>query len=116
MVKFKLDPKNPPRLSEGERTRLHAMSAAEIEAGAAADADNPPLTAEELLLMKGAKLVKTTRALTGLPQAKFAATYQINPHRLRDLERGRTQPDSALSAYLKVIAKDPDYVASLLKG
>jgi len=116
MAKFKLDPKNPPRLTEGERKRLHDMTPAEIEASAAADADNPPLTSGELLLMKGAKLVKSTRALTGLPQEKFAATYQINPHRLRDLERGRTQPDSALSAYLKVIANDPDYVASLLKG
>ena len=34
--------------------------------------------------------------------------------RLRDLEQGRTRPDSALRAYLTVIAQRPDVVTACL--
>lgn len=116
MAKFTLDPKKPPRLSPEERERLHAMTPAEIEAAARSDPDNPPLTTEELLRLKGVRLIKAVRARTGLPQGSFATTFHINLSRLRDLEQGRTEPDSAMEAYLKVIAKDPAYVAQALEG
>lgn len=114
MGKFKLVPETPPRLSPAERKRLGAMSEADIEAAAKADADNPPLTAAELRRLTTARLVKATRARTGLPQDKFAAAYRINLGRLRDLEQGRTKPDSAMEAYLTLIAKDPEYVRQTL--
>jgi putative transcriptional regulator len=49
-----------------------------------------------------------------LSQAAFAKTYRINVARLRDLEQGRTQADSALLAYLTVIERDPDAVRRAL--
>ena len=49
-----------------------------------------------------------------MSQAEFARTYQINLARLRDLEQGRTRPDSALRAYLTVIAQRPDVVTACL--
>ena len=51
MVRFRLDPDNLPSLTGEERARLDAMTDADIEAGAKADAENPPMTHEELALM-----------------------------------------------------------------
>lgn len=111
MAKFHLDPLNPPKLSEAAAARMNAMTAAEIEANAASDIDNPPLTDTELARMAAARLAKAARDVSGLSQAQFAARYHINVSRLRDLERGRfRQPDSALVAYLSVIKSDPDAV------
>ena len=39
---------DPPRLDEGERARLDAMTEEAIEAAALADRDNPPWTDEML--------------------------------------------------------------------
>jgi putative transcriptional regulator len=90
---------------------MNAMTPAEIEANAATDIDNPPLTDTELARLAAARLAKAARDRSGLSQAQFAARYHINVSRLRDLERGRfRQPDSALVAYLSVIKSDPDAV------
>ncbi len=111
MAKFHLDPLNPPKLSEVAAARMNAMTPAEIEANAATDIDNPPLTDTELARLAAARLAKAARDRSGLSQAQFAARYHINVSRLRDLERGRfRQPDSALVAYLSVIKSDPDAV------
>ena len=109
MVRFTLDPRNPPRQRPAERNRLARMSDAAVTAAAAADPDNPLLSAEEL-----ARRVRAVRAHTGLSQARFARTYRINVARLRDLEQGRTRPDSALLAYLAVIDREPAAVERAL--
>jgi putative transcriptional regulator len=114
MVRFKLDPDNPPSLTQEERTRLDAMTSAEIEAAAKADADNPPLTDEELARMEATRLVRRVRARTGLSQGGFSKAYHISLGRLRDLEQGRTKADSALLAYLAVIDCEPDAVKRAL--
>lgn len=116
MVRFKLDPDNPPSLTQDERARLDAMTSADIEAAAKADADNPPLTDEELARMETARLIRRVRARTGLSQSGFAKTYHINQGRLRDLEQGRTKADSALVAYLAVIDREPDAVKRALRA
>ena len=54
------------------------------------------------------------RARRGLSQAAFARAYRINVARLRDLEQGRTRPDSAVLAYLAVIDEEPDAVRRAL--
>lgn len=105
MRRFILDPKNPPRLTEEEKARLDAMTDEEITAAAESDPDNPPLTDEELERMR---LVRVVRARTGLSQSRFAERYRTNAARLRDLEQGRSQPDSAVMAYLTVIAREPE--------
>jgi putative transcriptional regulator len=115
MRRFILDPKNPPRLSKAERGRLDAMTDEEITAAAESDPDNPPLTDEELERVRLARWVQAVRSHTGLSQPRFAKMYRINVARLRDLEQGRTQPDSAMLAYLTVIAREPAAVERALR-
>ena len=114
MAKFELNPAAPPELTDAERARLDAMSDAEITAAALADADNPPLTAEESARIEAAQIVRRTRAQTGLSQDRFAKRYRISVGRLRDLEQGRTKADSALLAYLAVIEREPEAVERAL--
>ena len=115
MVRFILDPANPPTLTAEAIARLDAMTDAGITAAAQSDPDNPPLTAAELDRMEAVRRVRQVRALTGLSQARFARAYHINVARLRDLEQGRTQADSALMAYLTVIEREPDAVRRALE-
>jgi putative transcriptional regulator len=114
MARMSLDPENPPTLSRDQRVRLDNMTEAELTAAALADTDNPPLTDAELAKLRTARAVRVARKQTGLSQAAFAKTYRINVARLRDLEQGRTQADSALLAYLTVIEKDPESVRKAL--
>ncbi len=116
MARFTLDPNSPPQLTVEEKARLDALTDKEIAAAAMADADNPSLTAAELDRLSAARRVREVRAHTGLTQAVFARTYRINVGRLRDLEQGRFQPDSALLAYPTVIDKEPEVVRRVLGG
>lgn len=115
MAKIALDPKNPPQLSAEDRARLESLTDAEITAAAEADPDNPPLTPAELRLLDMRALARRARARTGLSQAQFARAFRFNLARLRDLEQGRYKTaDSVVSAYLAVIARDPDAVRQAL--
>jgi putative transcriptional regulator len=114
MVRFTLDPNNLPTLSADQTARLDAMDDAALSAAAVSDLDNPPLTNGELDRLTAARHVREVRAHTGLSQTVFAQTFRINVARLRDLEQGRTQPDSAVLAYLAVIDKEPDAVRRAL--
>lgn len=115
MRRFILDPNNPPRMSKAARARLDAMTDEEITAAAESDPDNPPLTDDELERIRIARRVQAVRARTGLSQSRFAGVYRINVARLRDLEQGRTQPDSAMLAYLTVIEREPEAVERALR-
>ena len=116
MARYTLDPSNLPQLSAVEATRLDAMTDAVLTAAAETDSDNPPLTAAELGRLEVAQRVRTVRGHTGLSQASFARTYHINLGRLRDLEQGRRRADSAMLAYLAVIAEEPELVRRTLGG
>ncbi len=114
MANFNLDRKRLPKLTAGQATRLDAMSEDDIIAAARSDPDNPPLTAEELKRISAARRVRRVRIRSGLSQIEFARAFHINVARLRDLEQGRTQADSALLAYLTVIDEAPDTVRRAL--
>jgi putative transcriptional regulator len=116
MARFKLDANALPALNEAEAKRLDAMSDAEITSAALSDADNPPLSDDELARAAMARKVRDVRAHSGLSQARFAQEYRINVARLRDLEQGRTKADSAMLAYLTVIEKAPEVVRRALAG
>ena len=116
MAKFSLDRKRPPELAAGQAARLDAMSEDDIAAAARSDPDNPPLTAEELKRIRAARRVRRVRVRSGLRQTEFARAFHINVARLRDLEQGRTQADSALLAYLTVIDAAPDTVRQALRS
>ena len=114
IVRYVPDPNKRYGFTPEELARLDAMTDEEITAAALSDPDNPPLTDDELDRMVDSRFVRLTRQATGLSQARFAKAYQINLGRLRDLEQGRTRPDSALRAYLTVIAQRPDVVTACL--
>lgn len=114
MIKARLDRRRPPRLSKKTKARLDRMTNAELTANARSDAENPPLTGQELERLATARAVKRARAATGLSQNAFAKRFRINPARLRDWEQGRTQPDSAALAYLAVIEEEQETVERVL--
>lgn len=58
--------------------------------------------------------VKALRRRLGLTQAEFSARYGFNIGRLRDWEQGRSSPDGAMRAYLKVIEREPAAVERAL--
>ncbi len=116
MTQFKLDHTDLPTLTPAERARLDGTTDADLTAAALADADNPPLTDAELARLSLARRVQAVRSHTGLSQRRFSEQYHISIGRLRDLEQGRTAPDSALLAYLAVIEKEPEAVERALAG
>ncbi len=64
--------------------------------------------------VRSSAIIQKVRWHTGLCQSDFARIYRIDPERLRALERGVIQPDSALVAYLTVIDRAPDVVRGAL--
>lgn len=73
-----------------------------------------PLTQEQLDSFPRRSRVFILRRALGLTQEEFAARYAIPLGTLRDWEQGRSAPDAATAAYLKVIAADPARVAEVL--
>jgi putative transcriptional regulator len=97
-------------------TPMRPMTAAEIEAAAAADRDARPMTSDELRTARRVPRVKTLRRALGLTQEAFAARYHIPLGTLRDWEQGRSEPDQPARAYLKAIAGDPEAVQRALRS
>jgi putative transcriptional regulator len=93
---------------------LAPMSAAGIEASAARDRENAPLTEAQAGKLRPVPRVKTLRRALGLTQEEFAARYRIPLGTLRDWEQGRSVPDQPAKAYLTVIAHDPKGVERAL--
>jgi putative transcriptional regulator len=60
--------------------------------------------------------VKAIRAKSGLSQSQFARRYGFNVRTLQEWELGRTEPLSAVRAYLSVIDRFPETVERALKG
>ncbi len=58
--------------------------------------------------------VKAMRHKLKLSQDEFAARFGFTAARIRDWEQGRSKPDGAVRAYLKVIEKNPVAVAKAL--
>jgi putative transcriptional regulator len=117
IVRYTLDPNNMPPFTQEEKeafARLALLTDEEVQARALSDPDNPPMTDDELERLRTCGFAKRARKATELSQAEFAATYHFSLGRLRDLEQGRTQADSAILAYLRLIAQDPVGVAASL--
>ena len=92
------------------------MTDEEITRAAESDPDNPDWSDEEPDRGMPTREVRLTREKTGLSQRQFAKRYRINLARLRDLEQGRTTPDSAFLAYLRVIDREPEAVDRALNA
>ena len=95
---------------------LPHLTEEEINAAALSDPDNPPLTPERAKHLKRVPRVKVMRRALKLTQEEFAARFQIPLGTLRDWEQGKTQPDQAARAYLRVIARNPTAVVEALEA
>lgn len=60
-------------------------------------------------------LVQGVRWRSGLSQDEFARAFCISVEHLAALELGRIRPDTALTAYLRVIDHAPDVVREALE-
>jgi putative transcriptional regulator len=60
--------------------------------------------------------VRAMRRRLGLTQEQFALSYGFTLPRVRDWEQGRSAPDGAVRAYLKVIEREPEAVERALKS
>jgi len=107
-----IDPK-PVGRTDWERVRN--MTDEEIEAAALSDPDAQPMTDEELASMFRPRLLRELRERLGLSQAAFAQRFHINVRTLQDWEQARRVPDQVARAYLRVIAHNPNAVASALQ-
>jgi putative transcriptional regulator len=58
--------------------------------------------------------VRAMRRKLGMTQENFAIRYGLTLARVRDWEQGRSAPDGAVRAYLKVIDKEPEAVERAL--
>ncbi|MBI2718862.1 MAG: helix-turn-helix domain-containing protein [Rhizobiales bacterium] len=58
--------------------------------------------------------VKAMRQKLNLSQDEFAARFGFTAARIRDWEQGRSKPDGAVRAYLKVIEQVPGAVRKAL--
>ncbi|HEX6000070.1 MAG TPA: helix-turn-helix domain-containing protein [Hyphomicrobiaceae bacterium] len=90
------------------------MTDEEVVARALKDPDNLPITEEDRKRMKPRPRVYITRRALRMTQEQFAEAFRIPIGTLRDWEQGRTEPDQANRAYLKVIAVDPEFVRRAL--
>ena len=97
-----------------ETSSLALRTAGEIEAAAARDPENPPLTQARTRQLRLVPRVKTLRRALLLTQEEFAVRYHIPLGTLRDWEQGRSEPDQPAKAYLTVIARDPEGVERAL--
>ena len=93
---------------------LREMTDEEVVARALADPDAQPTPEGWLATAKRVPRVKTIRRALGMTQEAFAERYMIPLGTLRDWEQGRSEPDQATRAYLKVIAKEPETVSRAL--
>ena len=93
---------------------LGKMTEEEINAAALTDPDNPPRTPEREKHLKRVPRVKVMRRALKLTQEEFAVRFRIPLGTLRDWEQGKTEPDHAARAYLRVIAHNPKAVLEAL--
>ena len=94
---------------------LPHLTEEEINAAALTDPDNPPLTPERAKHLKRVPQVKVMRRALKLTQEEFADRFRIPLGTLRDWEQGKTEPDQAARAYLRVIAHNPKAVLEALE-
>jgi putative transcriptional regulator len=60
--------------------------------------------------------VKALRTKLGMTQETFALRFGLTLASVRDWEQGRSAPDAAVRAYLKVIQNEPEAVERALRA
>jgi putative transcriptional regulator len=93
---------------------VERMSPEEARQNALDDPDSQPLTPELRARLRRVPDPKAIRKRLGLSQEAFARQFEIALGTLRDWEQGIRIPDSTARAYLRVIERNPEAVASAL--
>jgi putative transcriptional regulator len=93
-----------------------AMSDDDVIARAKSDPDNPPLTLNQRAQLKPVAVATRLRWTLRLTQAQFAERFGIPLGTLRDWEQHKVVPDAAAQVLLRVIALNPDLVATAAKA
>jgi putative transcriptional regulator len=119
MVSVYHEPGDPPIQTDTDWDAVAALTDEQVHAAALADPDAQPIplgSDEEMAKLGLHRVVnvKKLRERLGLTQEIFAATYRIPIGTLRDWEQRRKLPDAPARAFLTVIARAPEAVASLL--
>jgi len=115
IVRVAHEPGDPPLKTRTDRVRVDALTDEEIHEAALSDPDAQPLP-RDMRGLTHIPNVRKLRARLGLTQAAFAVMYRIPIGTLRDWEQRRKFPDAPARAYLRVIARNPEGVAALLRG
>ena len=84
------------------------MTDDEINAAAMTDAENPPLTPDQLAQFRRPHLAKIVRRKLRMDRKTFATTYGIPLEALTTWERYEVDPSPTEVAYLKLIERAPD--------
>ena len=115
-VQFMKDGTQQVLADKTDWARLNALTDAEIEAAAEAEADleNPLLTDAELKQFRPVPNPKEIRKRLNMTQQQFSQQFELPLGTLRDWEQGTREPDSAAKSYLRVIAKIPQGVIQAL--
>lgn len=95
---------------------LASMTDEEAYRHARADEDSQPMTPAQLARMRRAPNPRAIRERLKMTQMEFAREFQISVGTLRDWEQGLHLPDSAGTAYLRVIEQAPNAVMQALRG
>jgi putative transcriptional regulator len=119
LISVEHNPGDPPIKTNTDWAAVAALTDEQIHAAALSDPDAQPLplgTDEEMAKLGLIRIpnVKQLRERLGLTQEAFATTYRIPIGTLRDWEQARKFPDATARAYLTIIARNPEVVASLL--
>jgi len=116
VVQVRPDGSTRPLKDRTDKKRVRHMTEEEIEANARADAENPPLTEEELAQFEWVPDPKEIRERLHMTQRQFADTFRFSLGAVRDWEQGRKIPDPSTRTLLKVIAHRPDLVKEALQS
>lgn len=115
-IHYRRSREQPARPTAEEEAWLDRRPEAEVEAAAAADPDNPPLSAEQLGRARRVVAVVGLRRRLGLTQDEFARRYRLPVGTVRDWEQGRSVPDAPARALLRAIEGEPEVLARVLAG
>ncbi len=70
--------------------------------------------AARLVTPPGEADARAVRGRLGLTQEQFALRYGLDLAALRNWEHGRTKPGAAVRSYLRLIEREPEWVAAVL--
>lgn len=115
LVEVLADGSTRPFEKHSDWARFDAMTEEEIEANAASDPDNPPITAAELERLKPIPNPRSIRRHLRLTQEQFSRQFHLPLGTIRDWEQGKKEPDSAAKVLLRVIEEEPEAVIRALQ-